>query len=202
MLKKIWNKFKAFYNDTYGMLIVVSWAIFIICLIIKLFGGNWFELGTSNEKFNMFCEYVDTTKVLKKVIACLIYVITTIPVLLILLNEPKLKFKRFIIFVPLMIGKSIISWYNIAICYVFDVVIIIILPLALKKFKNWKRVIFGNVLIFVFQLISILVRNVSLDFNTGNTLVENYLYQIDYYIMIILFYLYYFKSKNKNKEIK
>lgn len=39
-MKKIWNNFKAFYNDIYGMLIVVSWAIFIICLIIKLFGGT------------------------------------------------------------------------------------------------------------------------------------------------------------------
>ena len=161
-MRKIWNSIKAFYNNTYGMLIIISWILFIICLIIKLFGGNWFELGTSNEKFNMFCEYVDTTKVLKKVIACLIYLFTGYPIICILLNKSKLDNKSTLIFIPLMVCKSLVSWHSI--------------------------------------LISILVRNISLDFNVGNTIIENYLVQVDYYLMVILFYLYYFKSKNK--EIK
>lgn len=201
-MKKIWNAFKTFYNNKYGMLIVLSWVLFIVCLVIKLFGGNWFELGISNEKFIAFCEYVDTNKVLKMILACLIYLINGYPVICILLNQKKLGLKETLIFIPIMISKSIISWYSVLISYILDNFVLIILPLIFTKFKGWKRVVFGNILIFVFQLISIFVRNISVDFNIGNTILENYLYQIDYFLMIILFYLYYFKSKTKsNKEI-
>lgn len=202
MLKKLWNAFKTFYDNTYGMLIVLSWILFIICLIIKLFGGNWFELKTNNEKFIDFCEFVDTNQILKMMLACCIYLITGYPVICILLNKKFLELKIMAIFVPIMITKSIMSWHNILISYILDTFVLIILPLIICKFKNWKRVVFGNILIFGFQLISILVRNVSINFNETNTIIENYLIQIDYYLMIALFYLYYFKSKIKsNKEI-
>ena len=200
-MRKLWNSIKAFYDNTYGMLILLSWILFIICLIIKLFGGNWFELGTDNERFIAFCEYVDTNRVLKMILACLIYLITGYPVICILLNKKRLDVKSTLVFVPIMISKSIISWYSVLISYILDVFVLIILPLIFTKFKGWKRVIFGNILLFGFQVISIVVRNISPDFNVGNTLIENYLYQSDYYLMIILFYFYYFKSKNKsNKE--
>lgn len=201
MLKKIWNKFKAFYNDTYGMLIVVSWAIFIICLIIKLFGGNWFELGTSNTKFISFCEYVDTNQTLKMILACLIYLINGYPVICIMLNHKRLSIKETSIFIPLMITKSIISWYSVLISYIIDSFILIILPLILTRFKGWKRVIFGNVLIFVFKCITLLTRNIGIKigFNVNNLFLIQAIFQLDYFLMIVLFYLYFFKSKNKKR---
>lgn len=196
-MKTIISKFKAFYGTTYGILITISWVVLLICLIIKLLGGNWFELGTNNEHFISFCNYVDNTQWLKMVLACVIYLITTLPVLLILLNEPKLKPRNYAIFIPLMICKSVVSWYNLVISYILDFVIIILLPLILKKFKNWKMVIFGNVLVFVFQCILILVRNLSGGLNSFDTFIEQAIIQIDYFLMILLFYLYYF---NKQKE--
>lgn len=60
---KLIKKFKEFYNSTYGMLITVSWILLIVCLIIKLFGGNWFELNTENSNFIQFCLYVENKQI-------------------------------------------------------------------------------------------------------------------------------------------
>lgn len=197
--KDLFNSFKRFNDDKYGMLIVVSWVVLGICLIIKLFGGNWFELSVENDKFIAFCNFVDNTMWVKMTLACLIYLFTTYPAMCVYLDKPKLDKKLLLIFFPLMIIKSISSWYILILAYILDVIILIILPIIISK--KWKRVIFGNILVFVFQVITILIRNISFDFNLGNTVIENYLYQVDYYIMIILFYLYTFKNK-KRKEIE
>lgn len=197
--KDLFNSFKRFNDDKYGMLILVSWVVLGICLIIKLFGGNWFELSVENEKFIAFCNFVDNTMWVKMTLACLIYLFTNYFIICILIDKQKLDKKLILIFLPLMITKSIISWYFTTISFILDVVILIILPIIIGK--KWKRVIFGNLLVMAFQLLTIAIRNVSINFNLGNTVVENYLIQIDYYIMIILFYLYVFKNKRR-KEIE
>ena len=196
-IKNLIDKFKAFYDDKYGMLIVVSWTVLIICLIIKLFGGNWFELGVENTKFINFCNYVENTQWLKMTIACLIYLLTTYPVLCCILNKRYLNKKLTLYFISLIIVKSIVGWYSVIFAFILDFIIIILLPLVICKFKNWKRVIFGNLLIMVFQLVTIGIRNLSMNFNLGNTVIENYLIQVDYYIMVLLFYLYNFKRKKE-----
>lgn len=197
-IKGLYDKFKDFYDDKYGMLITVSWVVLIFCLIVKLFGGNWFELSSENDKFVAFCNFVDNTMWLKMTLACMIYLFTNYFILCILINRKKLDKKIVALFLPLMITKSLISWYVLWVSYVLDVLILVILPLIIGK--KWKRVLFGNVLIFAFQVVTILIRNVSFDFNLGNTFIEQTLYQIDYYLMIILFYLYTFKKNKIKKE--
>ena len=199
--KLIVNKFKEFNRDTYGMLITVSWILLVICLVIKLFGGNWFELWWDNEKFIAACNYIENNTILKMVVVCVVYLMTTYPVLCIVMLKNKLNLKVNLIFIPIMILKSIIGWYIIPLAYILDFIIIILLPLIFNKFKNWKIVIFANVMVILFQGITIVVRNLSFNFNFNNTTMENALYQIDYCLMILLFYLYNFK-RQKRKEIK
>jgi hypothetical protein len=189
------KKFKEFYDNKYGMLIIVSWAVLIICWLIKLFGGNWFELGTENIKFINFCNFVDNTKWLKIILACLIYLFTTYPVLCCILNKKYLNTKLLIIFMPLMIIKSITGWYILWIAYIIDLFIIVILPLIICKFKNWRRVVLGNVLVLSFQLLTMAIRNIGVGLNSNNTFIEQALIQVDYYIMIMLFYLYNFRRE-------
>ena len=88
MFKKLKDKFLNFYHTTYGMLITVSWVVLIACLIIKLFGGNWFALESKNSKFNDFCIFVDNTQWLKMILACIIYIVTSLYFWDISLNTP------------------------------------------------------------------------------------------------------------------
>jgi hypothetical protein len=199
-MKKIKDSFTKFYSDTYGMLITVSWILLIVCLIIKLLGGNWFDLNTENSKFIDFCNYVETHQILKMSIACVIYLISGYFILSIILKE-KLKPKHILIFYPLMIVKSLLGWYISGITFIFDFVIIIIIPIILTR--NWKRIIIANILLISFQLITIYARNLGIifsgSFNEQNNTIVSLLYQIDYYLMILLYYLYTFKNR---KEIK
>lgn len=172
----------------------------MLCLVIKLLGGNWFELATENTKFIQFCEFVDNTMWLKMLLACLIYVGSTYGLVCIILNKQYLNVKETIIFLLLMITKSLISWWFMTIATIIDLFILIVIPLILGKFKNWLRILICFALINVFQIMSILIRNIGLtDFNSNSFLPQT-LIQVDYYIMIVLSYLYVLK-RLKRKEV-
>lgn len=195
MFKKIKDKLVDFNNDTYGMLITASWVVLIICLVIKLFGGNWFELETDNSKFIEFCTFVDNTMWLKMVLACIMYILSTYPVLCIILNEKKLSFKKSLIFIPLMIIKSVVSWYIVEVSYVIDFIITLFIPMFMNK--KIKRPIFCVFMVLLFQVITLLFRNIGVGFgfNINNSFLIQVLFQVDYYLMILLFYLYNFRKK-------
>lgn len=188
------EKFKEFNSNTYGMLITVSWIVLIICLIIKLFGGNWFELGTDNENFVAFCNYVDKTMWLKVTLACGIYLLSGYFILSVILNK-KMTLKLLALFYPLMIAKSILGWYILWLAYIIDFFIIVILPLILGKFRNWKRVIVVNLLVMAMQFITMAIRNLSIGLNATPSFLEQAIIQVDYYLMIILCFLYNFRKK-------
>ena len=188
-------------RKNFKTLIIMCWVVLFVTVIIKLFGGNWFELSTENTKFIKFCNYVDNTMWLKMTLACFNYLLTGYFVISMLLNKEKLDNKTLIIFAPIMIFKSIISWYILWLAYILDAFVLIIIPLIFKKFKNWKRVIIINILILLLQLLTLLTRNLSIGFgfNENSTLLSM-LYQIDYVIMIFLSYIYnvkYFIRKEK-----
>lgn len=195
IVKRLKERIKEFTNDTYGMLIFVSWIVLIACLVIKIFGGNWFELETENSKFIEFCTYVDETMWLKMLLACLMYILSTYPVLCIILNEKKLSIKKSLIFLPLMIIKSIVSWYVVEISYVIDFTITLFIPMFMNK--KIKRPIFCVFMVLLFQVITLLFRNIGVGFgfNINNSFLIQVLFQVDYYLMILLFYLYNFKKK-------
>ena len=58
-------KIKDFIKSPYGLIILISWIALIICLIVKLFGGNWFELWLENDNFIKFCEVIQKYKIFK-----------------------------------------------------------------------------------------------------------------------------------------
>lgn len=193
-------KIKDFIKSPYGLLIVISWVALIICLIVKLFGGNWFELWLENAKFIKFCEFVDETIWLKMMLACGIYLISAYPIICIILNKSKLGLKEILIFAPIMITKSIMTWYFSIIAFILDIFIL----LGLTTIFNRKplRNLICFMIISAFQLLTIGIRNVSFwlgGFNLGNTFIEQFLIQIDYYLMILLFYLYNFKRNRKEE---
>lgn len=192
-MNKINKLIKTFCSNKYGMLIVVSWILLIVCLIIKLFGGNWFELSSENSKFIKFCTFVDKTMWLKMILACIIYLLSGYLIMCIVLNQKILKLKHILIFAPIMIFKSLMNWYLPIISFPTDIIILFLIPYILTK--NWKRPIVTIVIILLFQIVTLFFRNIKGDFTLENSFVIQTIYQIDYYLMIILFYLYNFKRK-------
>lgn len=197
-MKNLISKFKAFYGTTYGMLIVISWVVFLICLIIKLLGGNWFELGTNNEHFINFCNFVDNTMWLKMILACIICIFSTYIVMCLLLNKRKLSLKDLAIYIPLIAIGSIVSWKFQWLNLIIQLLYLVVFPLIQTK-GNWKRIVLIIVFVFLFQSISLIFRNLGYwDFNENNFIFQT-LIQVDYYLMLILTYLYNFNEKEGNK---
>ena len=42
-------------KDKYKTLITACWIVLLCCFVVKLLGGNWFEIACTNEKFIAFC---------------------------------------------------------------------------------------------------------------------------------------------------
>ena len=194
------TKIKDFIKSPYGLIILISWIALIICLIVKLFGGNWFELWLENDNFIKFCEFVDETIWLKRTLAVIIAITSTYLIMCLIYNVKYYKGLWILLYVVIMVLKSLSSWYLLVVSYIMDALILIVIPMIITK--NWKRPIIVNIIILGLQLMTLAVRNLNVGtgFNVNNTFIIQVLYQIDYYLMLILLYLY--NIKKMNKEVK
>lgn len=183
-------------KNKYKMLIITSWVVLIICFIIKIIGLKNFDFQSDNSKFIRFCNYVDNILWLKMIIACIVCVLTTYPIICVLINKKYLNIKSSLIYIPLMIASSIISWYSTIINMIIQGIYLIIIPLIQTKGK-FKRIILTIIFVSLFQIISLLIRNINItNFNDNNCMIS-LMFQIDYYIMILLLYLYNFKERKE-----
>jgi cbb3-type cytochrome oxidase subunit 3 len=118
--------------------------------------------------------------------------------LLAILQKYKFSKKEFIItFISIAIS-CILKIYNEIIGGVFDIWIGFGLPFVLlgKDFpKKWWHVFIAYAITFIFQLLSMLVKNLGV-VNVSETYFIGLIYMIDVYIMCILYYLY----RNYKKE--
>ena len=120
--------------------------------------------------------------------------------LCIILKCKFLSKKHLLAFYPIMICKTICGWYFPTLAFILDIFILLGLTTIFNK-KPLRNII-CFIIISAFQLITIGIRNLSFwlgGFNFGNTFIEQLLYQIDYYLMIALFYLYNLKKERGNE---
>ena len=139
-------------------MILVCWLLLIICFIIKIFGGNFFEfIGESK-----VIDYIVNNKWLLCIIQSIIYISTTFITLLIIL-ENKHKKLSLILSIIMNIEKQIIDldiiFYYIS--FIVEFVSLIIIPIMLNRDKI-LYVIFINALIILFQVISLFTKNIGL----------------------------------------
>ena len=177
-------------------LFITCRVVYIACLIIKLCGGNWFEIATTNERFIAICDYIDNTLWLKMIIACIFSLITNSFVICAIFRERFYTFKQAIVFIPLIIIGSIIGWYNSIINTIIGFILYLI-PI-IYDYRKWYRAILGLILMIIFQFISLITKNVNEVYLNNQSTLVSIILQIDLLIMVILYYLY----ANARKEIK
>lgn len=188
--------------------IILCWIMLVACFAIKLFGGNWFEVVCTNEHFSNFCKFVDQNLFLRVLIGTIMFVSSGyfIFVTISLLNKPTKKQK--IIILISLIFISAFSEINITIKSALEFVVFCLIPYATNKVesakeekvfkKTWHLGILGYGVVFLFQFISLITRNVGIKI-THDSLLITLILMIDYYIMIALCYLY-VKNRKENKE--
>ena len=182
--------------------IVVCWIALGICFGIKLFGGNLFEIMCANENFIKVCEYADNNwwaNIIISFIVCYAQLY-----FLILATCQKIKFDKleFVVFtLTALIGTAVKvllpSWVGI----IFDLWQVVGMPLVFlrKTPKKFVNVIIANILLFAFQFISMIAKNISFGI-LGDSVLEGAIYSIDVFLMIVLYYCYENVINRKEKE--
>lgn len=185
-------------KNPFRVLIITCWVSLILCCITKLFGANWFIAHTDNQTFIDFCNFVVNNAFWNFIIRFTVNVISSSIYYLAVFqqNKPNLKW-----FIPLIIYATLKSiWYKYQVLFfITDLVMTIGLPLLID-YKRWYIIILGVVLTLAFQFISMLLKMNQYSMFDEN-LVVGLILSIDYYIMLILYWLYSLYLKNRNKEV-
>ena len=164
-------------------MITLCWVLLGICFVVKIFGGNFFAfVGDSS-----IVEYIAEHEWLLCIVQFVFYYI-----------QSMLYFSIFIKHKPIFI--SIVSIILFALKYLLDIIpIFLIISLILEIvalifipiiFKTkWYNAITMFLLLNVFQIVSMITKNIGL-ISFPYESVVGFVYMIDYYIMLALVLLY------------
>lgn len=186
--------------------IIISWIVLAVCFIIKIFGGKWFEIETSNGTFSKVCAFIDNHLWLQDIIAFLTSLFAASLLNLSVLKQRKFNTKQFVIvftcafiyFIVAILGERLNNEIISIISFILSLVPICICPIILSK--KPIRSIMAFVLYAVFQTVSVIVKGLAITKINGDSSLIALIFSIDVYIMLVLYYLYANSIKdNKNK---
>ena len=184
--------------------IITCWILLAICLVVKIFGGNFFNIVCEHKVFINICNYIDNGWIFFA-ISYISFTVTSILLLLIVRDDKKLFTKNTLIFLivisiywtfKLLVQLKIIP-IDFSIYNILDYSCLYLLLLIFTK-KPIKPLI-TIVLMFVFTLISVIVKNTGMTYIVSESALIGLIFMIDYYIMLILTYLYSKKLIRRNK---
>lgn len=171
-------------------MITLCWVLLGICFVVKLFGGNFFAFVGESKVANLICNNV----YLLTSVQFLFYFIGTYINLLIVFKD---KFKVLnILFTLLMFGAKTLCNFGFIpafVAMIVELIFLIIIPIIINP-KDWYLPIVVMAVIFIFQYIAMFTKNIGLVCFPDNAL-AGFVFMIDYYIMLLLSYLYFKKER-------
>ena len=184
-------------KDKYKTLIISCWVVLLCCFVVKLLGGNFFEIVCENEKFIRFCKFIDEN-ILKYVISFILYIFSGFLYFKAIIKDKLSKIKNLILLISLSVWwvLKLVLTEQQTIIFILDIVYMVLMPIIIKK-KIWLFSIISFFLNLAFQLISLLTKNIGIKFVDDSMFIA-IIFNIDYYIMILLFYLYRTKEYKEN----
>lgn len=182
-------------KNKYKVLIKSCWILLFICCAFKLFGADIFIAGTNNENFIKVHTFIEENIFIKYILYLLMNMISSGIYFMAVLKERKINLKWLIPYGIYAICKIIFNSFD-SLFMILDFIIIPGLPIIINP-KVWKRSLIGTFLNLGFQFISMFLKLDNFSMFDENALIT-LLLSIDYYIMLVLYYLY----SNEKKETK
>ena len=182
--------------------IFISWASLALCFVIKIFGGNFFEIICDNPNYKALCEYSETHIWLDFILSFTSSYICQSFYILSILQKYKYNLKEFILTTVSVIASVTIRYFNTPISILFDIWLMAGLPILLlgKQYKKYWQVLIAWFLTFAFQFISLIVKDLAIKPVDENIFLV-LIYGIDVYIMCFLYYLYRNFSKKEQTNM-
>lgn len=180
-------------------IIIVSWVTLGLCFIVKIFGGNFFEIMCQSENYKALCEYADTHLWLDIIISVLSSMLCESLYLLAILQKYKFSIKELILTTICVISSSLIKIFFENFSFIADILLLFVLPILFlgKQYKKYYQILVAFVLTLLFQVLSLLIRNLGF-INVSDEYFVGLIYSIDVYIMSLLYYLYRNYKKERN----
>ena len=188
--------------------IIICWVLLAICLVIELFGGNFFAIVCTNENFVKVCEFIDTSFT-RYIMMFLYFMFDSCMIFIIIAPHIKLKSKRFftyLVFCLIYFAVKILAELGIAftnntiMSFVTILYLYLILAFTTKRYVASIFVVFYDALLVS---LSSIIKNISFSGFMDESMLIAMIFYIDYYTMLILTHLYtklYYNKKLK-KEI-
>lgn len=186
-------------------LIIMCWITVICYSIIKIFFPTCFEIVCESESFIKFGELADSSFLLKVIIGlCSSYLCYWLYYGA-LLSKFWLSKKETIIFLCALVPLTILKVWNANLGLISDIIMYFGIPIYFmktNKVKVFPKIVIAFLLNFSFQLISMFTKNLSIGYIPQNEgVVTTFIYIIDVYLMLGLYYLYMnLKRIKKEKE--
>lgn len=179
--------------------IIISWITLALCFIVKIFGGNFFEIICENPNYKALCDYAENHLWFENILAFIPSFICQVFYLLAILQKYKFTLKEFLITIITLVLSVCLRDFSIIFGYIFDFILFFGLPIFMlgKNYKKYYQVFIAFILNFLFQLISLLVKNLSIGY-VSESIFFVLIYMIDLYIMCFLYYLYRNFKKEQN----
>lgn len=171
--------------------IIACWVVLLVCLTIKFFGANIFDIVCTNGTVIAICDYADNHLWANFIISVVYCFVSLYFFILAILQE--LKYKRWqllTVILTVLVGTAIKLW-NAKIGIIFDVWQGIAMPILFlgKQYKKYWKVLVANVLLVLFQLVSVYIKNTNF-YELYDSNLFAIIYGIDVVIMVVLYYAY------------
>ena len=180
--------------------IIISWISLALCFVIKIFGGNFFEIMSDNPNYKALCEYAESHLWFENTLAFISSFICQVFYLLAILQKYKFTLKEFLITIIALVSSVCLRDFSIIFGYIFDFILFFGLPIFMlgKNYKKYYQVFIAFIINIFFQFISLIVKNLSIGYISESVFIV-LIYGIDVYIMCFLYYLYRnFQKENSN----
>lgn len=176
--------------------------LLVIVFIMKLLGSKYFELALDDYAINMICDFITKFR-LENVWYCITLYLNVLVVMSITCNDNTKNIKKVSIGVTLfaMVFQLLKNTFNIPLLFVIiDIAYMFVFSIIYLKGKVTKTNIANYFIVVglmnVFQLISIFVRNMEI--TNANNFITYFVMNIDYIIMYIILYKWYFMKGGKS----
>ena len=179
--------------------IIISWITLALCFVVKIFGGNFFEIMCENQNYKALCEYSDRHLWLENTLAFISSYICQMLYVLAILQKYKPNKKEFAITTVSVFLSVVLRDYSFAVGLIFDIWLMAGLPMLFiwNKWKKYWQIPVAWAMTFVFQFVSLVVKDLAIKPVDESTFVA-LIYMIDLYLMCFIYYLY----RNFEKEKK
>lgn len=180
--------------------IIISWVLLGVCIIFKLCGSNVFELAIKNQGFIDACAWLDTDgRYLLYVIGFLMSVISNTFILMASALIYKPTWKQLLLIEGVNIPVWFIKFFFPQAGFIVECVMFIVIPAIISK--KWWTGFLGLALNVIFQVMSMFIKGHDMSqLMISNTILE-FIFAIDYSIMVALYYLYVAMIKKSKQEV-